>query len=178
MTKNILVSALVALVVGLGSAFFLVKGVDQSNVSGLSERNIVAQTVNVGQNNEFSATSKGVVTGNVLATTTPASMTLRALDVAGHSSISILQSGTAATITLPASTTLNALGFLPRVGERTSLAIINSTTTATNLTVAAGTGTLLQNASTSAVILPGKVGLFFITRKANGDYAFTFVPAI
>lgn len=182
MTKNIFITAIIALVVSLSVSSF--NGNQQSNVrevvhevvGGISERDIVATSFKATPNGELSVSNKGVVTGRVLSTTTPASMTLRPLDLIGYSTISSLPTVSSVTLTLPASTTLNANGFLPKAGDRTTLAIVNASSTSASITLAGNTGSLLRNASTSAVITPGGVGILFITRKANLDFIFSLIP--
>lgn len=77
----------------------------------------------------------------------------------------------AATLTLPASTTLTS--FLPKSGDTRTILIRNATTTATNLTIAGATGVLLKKATTTAIIYGdtdgANYGTIKFTRKANRD---------
>ncbi len=77
----------------------------------------------------------------------------------------------AATLTLPASSTLSS--FVPTAGQTRSIFIRNATTTATNLTIAGATGVLLKKATSTAVIIGDTDGANYaridFTRKANTD---------
>lgn len=146
-----------------------------TNISGTYGFQQTKTGQNCGDAYTFPTCAGEVVDGGVLSTTTPASMTLAQSDL-GYSSISDLLNVGAATITLPASSTLTT--FLPNSGDRKSIAITNATSSAFNITIAGGTGTLFQNASTSAVILPLKTAYLFVMRKANTDLTFTFLPGI
>ncbi len=184
MNKNI-VAALVALVVVFGAGYYLAKP-SQSNLGGLSERDIRAVSLGVGQTSasqRFMVSSNGVTTqGGVLSTSTPASLTLQASDIVDRATLFVTPTTGATTLTLPASTTLAALNFLPNAGDRTRIVIVNaSTTVAKNLTIAAGTGSLLVSASTTAQIQSGAnggVGNIEIIRKANSDYLFQLSTSI
>lgn len=115
--------------------------------------------------------------GGVLSTTTPASMTLSATDLIGVSTISMFPNVGAITITLPATTTLTS--WLPNTGDRTSFVLVNATSTsAITLTVAAGTGSLISKASTTAAVGPGGMMLINVVRKANTDLLFYLSPSL
>lgn len=117
----------------------------------------------------------GLLQGGVLSTTTGASMTLRASDFSTQSLISMLPTVGAITVTMPASTTLNSL--LPNAGDSKEFVFHNSTTTAAqSITIAGGTGTLLQIASSSAKILPTSSADFRLVRKVNGDVIVEMIP--
>lgn len=123
----------------------------------------------------------GISQGGLLSTTTPASLTLQASDVANESLLSVTPIVASVTLTLPASTTFATLvnPFLPNAGDSAQLYVHNASTTATiNVTLAGGTGTLLQKASTTAVILPGGSATVDIFRKVNTDLVFIMSPAI
>lgn len=123
--------------------------------------------------------SSGDVTfGGENATSTPASMTLAAsdLDVA---TIEMLPTVGAITVTLPATTTAGMANFVPQAGDTNEMTFINSTSTAAmNITLVGGTGTILQNASSTNayVIGPGKSAFLRATRKVNGDIIFQYSP--
>ena len=67
MNKNIIISAAVALVVGAIVGLVLVGQSSQSTlVGGLSERDVKAVTLSVGNTGQFSVTSAGVVTSGAI----------------------------------------------------------------------------------------------------------------
>ncbi|MCX6785465.1 MAG: hypothetical protein NTZ18_01270 [Candidatus Komeilibacteria bacterium] len=74
---------------------------------------------------------------------------------------------TAATLTFPASSTLTA--FIPTAGQTRQIMVMNATTTAYALTLAAGAGETVYSASTTAVIKAGQRALLTFFRKANTD---------
>ncbi len=84
----------------------------------------------------------------------------------------------AVTATLPATTTAGMSTWLANAGDSDTFGFINATSSAFNITVAAGTGTLLKNASTTAAILPGGEAFIRCTRKVNTDILCWFSPAI
>ncbi len=104
-------------------------------------------------------------------------VTLSQADLAGYAVINILASTTAAsTITLPATSTLTTL--IPNSGDVVSYTIVNATTTGSvhNLTIAAGTGMSLQNASTSAVLVPAKSAFLRLIRLPSTNVIAEYVP--
>lgn len=115
---------------------------------------------------------------SVNATSTPStSYTLIQKDILGFGSILLTPTVDSISLTLPASTTVSS--FIPKAGQRTSLLIVNGTSTAAKtITIVTGTGVVLKNASTSAAIGPGAVGLLEFVRKTNTDIDAFFVPAI
>lgn len=126
-----------------------------------------------------SVTSSGrsVIGGN-LSTTTTISMTLAPSDLA-YSTISMLlggTSGTRVTLNLPATTTSGMSTFLPNAGDRTSILLINATTSATNIYMASSTGSILLSASSTPNIPGATVGRLDIVRKANTDIVFGLTP--
>ncbi len=114
----------------------------------------------------------GILQSSTFATSSAASADFLAANIIGINSILVTPS-TAVTLGLPATTTLAS--FVPNAGDRVSIAIVNASAS-TNLTIAGGTGTLLKNASTTAVIPGGGVGLLEFVRKANTDIAVFFTP--
>ncbi len=119
-------------------------------------------------------TTSQLTTGGNLATTTNGSETLQQSDLI-YSTISMTPIVAAMTVTLPASSTLTT--FLPNAGDSTMINFINaSTTAAITITLAGGTGSLLQNASTSKIVNPGSQTEIFATRKGNTDIIFSMVP--
>lgn len=81
-----------------------------------------------------------------------------ALGIITHTAASAL------TATLPASTTLTSL--VPNIGD-SRVIYINPITT--GMTLAGGTGTLLNSASSTKFIIAGQVGRLEFVRKANSD---------
>ena len=113
-----------------------------------------------GDNYTFASCAGEVINGGILSTSTPASMTLAPADM-NYGYISMYPGTTAGiTVTLPATTTTGMSSFLPNAGDTTRIVIFNSTTTAQrSITIAAGTGTLLETASSSAAtVAPATVG--------------------
>lgn len=116
---------------------------------------------------------QGVTFSNTLATTSTGAGTLTYGDIKDKTTILSTNAG-ALTLTMPASTTLNA--FVPRAGDRVSMIIVNQGTAL--LTLAGGTGTLLQTASsTKAVNIGGSARLDFV-RKTNSDIIVNMGAAI
>lgn len=110
----------------------------------------------------------GILLSDVLSTSTPASMTLAATDLANYSSILMLPTVGSITVTLPASSTLSSL--VPTAGDVWEMTFVNSTTTnAQNITLAGGTGTTLYKATTTAFVAPGQVASLKFIRKTNTD---------
>lgn len=108
--------------------------------------------------------NSGVTFSSTFATTSTGSGTLTAANLQDKTTILSTNAGSL-TLTLPASTTLNA--FIPKAGDRVSMVIVNQGTAL--LTMAGGTGTLLQTASTTkAVNIGGSATLNFV-RKSNRD---------
>ncbi len=118
--------------------------------------------------------SSGIVSSTINSTSTTAtSETMSATDLVGYSVISITPNTGALTVTLPASSTLST--YLPNAGDSTSFVLFNASTTALQtVTIAAGTGTLLEVASTTAtaVTAPAKASRITVFRKPNSDLVF------
>lgn len=129
---------------------------------------------------------QGVVEGTVNSTSTPASMTLAPTDILKNTLLNVNLSVGAATITFPASTTLNAVSFLPNIGDADNLYIIQNATSTTGanglLTISGGTGTILQIATStfvSTIVLgAGQSAECSIYREVDTDYTFFCVPSI
>lgn len=118
---------------------------------------------------------QGVIAGGAISTTTPASMTLSVNDLSTTTYISMLPTVGAITVTMPASTTFSS--FLTNAGDSKEFVIHNSTTTAAqSITIAGGTGTLLNNASSSAKVLPTSSADIRLTKKYNGDIIVQMIP--
>ena len=101
--------------------------------------------------------------GSVLATTSQGTVTYTAANITKYNTITHTASA-AATVTLPASSTLTA--FVPKAGD-TATRFINPVTT--SVTVAAGTGTELNTASSTKVCLVNTTCRLDFVRKANSD---------
>ena len=181
MNKKIIIGVIVALIVGLVVGYMVhpsavaqqVKGI--TNTSGISA---AYSKIGTGCDNGF-GTCVGVVTyGGLLSTTTPASMTLAPTDMQ-YGMISMNPTVGAITVTLPATTTSGMSSFLPNAGDNTSFMIQNaSSTSGANITFAAGTGTLLQAATSTLTLLPLKGSTMDCMRKVNTDILCMFNPAI
>lgn len=115
----------------------------------------------------------GVLYRSTFATTSTGAGTLTAANIREKTTILSTNAG-ALTLTLPASTTLTS--FLPRAGERAQLLLVNQGTAL--LTLAGGTGTLLQTSSTTKTVNIGGSALLNIVRKTNSDLIVTMTPAI
>lgn len=123
--------------------------------------------------NDVDAYFRSLATVGSFATTSQGTVTYTASSI--QSASVILHNATAATTaTLPASTTLAT--WLPKVGSRISIAVVNTGTGV--LTLAGGTGTLLLTASSTKAINGGGVGLLEIVRKTNTDFAVFLSTAI
>ena len=121
---------------------------------------------------------------NVRATSTVNSAeTLLASDLEKSCMIDYTLNVQAATLTLPASSTMSHI--LSRNGSMRTWYIRNATTTATNLTIAGGTGTLLKQATSTnqagSKIIFGdtdgaNIGRVTLIRKSNTDFEALFEP--
>lgn len=106
--------------------------------------------------------------GGVNSTSTPASMTLSESDFDTENSIEMLLTVGAATITLPASSTLS--DFIPDPGDSRQVIIYNASSTAgINITLAEGTGTGFSNASSSLAITPQGHAIINFLRLVSTD---------
>jgi hypothetical protein len=115
----------------------------------------------------------GVLTqgGGVFATTSAGASTLSAADIASKNVVE--RSGTGAlTLTLPASTTITGIND---AGQVRTIYVFNAGSG--SITVAGGSGTLLESASTTAIIANG-FGRIDLVRKANTDIEALFVPGV
>lgn len=109
--------------------------------------------------------------GGLFATTSTGASTL---DISSIASANLIQrSGVALTLTLPASSTMTS--FVPTVGQTRTIFIANIGTGA--VTLAGGSGTLLQSASTTAIGIGGTGRIDFI-RKSNTDVIALFSHGI
>ena len=193
MNKKIIIGVIVALIVGLVVGYVVhTSPVQQTTVKGItSTSNIQALTSKIGTgcDNGFSTCVGVVEYGGLLSTTTSISMTLAPTDMQ-YGLISMTPIVGGITITLPATTTSGMSAFLPNAGDNTSFYWSNATTTTNTslniITVAAGTGTLLETAtsSTSAftganpVIPPGRGATVDCYRKVNTDIVCMMSPFI
>lgn len=119
----------------------------------------------------------GVTEGGINSTSTPASLTLAATDIQNISLLNDTPTVGSVTLTFPASSTLTS--YLANPGDSDTFAIFNATSTSgVNLTISGGTGTLLKNASSTAVITPGSVDLVTVIRKVNTDFLIILTPAM
>lgn len=189
MLKNILVSVGASIIVVLIGLF--VFSPNQSiNFAGITHLSgLQVGTDGLSTTGTFSSTGAATFSAQVkndanqlssytLSTTTPASMTLRESDIL-YSTILVTPTVGAATLTLPASSTLTTI--VPTAGDRARLVIVNASTTAGQaLTIAGGTGVLLSKATTTATILSGGqgVGIIEFIRKTNTDIVANFINSI
>lgn len=119
----------------------------------------------------------GMSEGGINSTSTPASLTLQASDFASVSLLSDTPTVGSITLTLPASSTLSQ--FLPNVGDSEQFFIVNATSTAgTNITIAGGTGSLLEKSSTTTLMVAGGSATVDAFRKANTDIVFIVNTAL
>ena len=201
MNKKIIIGVIVALIVGLVVGYMVhpsavaqqVKGIPTPGVNGTGINTAYlgagASKVGTGCDSEFT-TCVGVATyGGLLSTTTSISMTLAPTDIQ-YGMISMTPIVGGITVTLPATTTSGMSTFLPNAGDNESLYWTNATTTTNTslniITVAAGTGVLLETASSSAtaftganpVIPPGRGSTLDCYRKVNTDIVCMFSPFI
>lgn len=122
--------------------------------------------------NEINAYS-GVRFSSTFATTSTGAGTLTASNIREKTTILSTNAG-ALTLTLPASTTLTS--FIPKAGDRVSLVLVNQGTAL--LTLAGGTGTLLQTASSTKTVNIGGTTLLNFVRKTNSDIVVHMSSAI
>lgn len=102
--------------------------------------------------------------GNVFATSSQGAVTYTAAQLLNTSVIQHTATG-ALTATLPASSTLSTI-FLPRAGDSRTIYLTPITT---NITLAGGTGTDLNMASSSTSCLVNRICRLDFVRKANSD---------
>jgi len=115
----------------------------------------------------------GAVYSSVFATTSTGSGTLTASNIVNKSTILSTNAG-ALTLTMPASSTLTS--FLPKAGDRIDMVILNQGTAL--LTLAGGTGTLLQTASSTKTVNIGGSAVLKFVRKTNSDIIVLMSAAI
>lgn len=109
--------------------------------------------------------------GGVFATSSAGASTLSMASIARANLVE--RSGTGAlTLTLPASTTITGL---PHAGDMRSVYVFNLGSG--SITMAGGSGTLLENASTTAIITNG-IGRIDFIRKSNTDIEAFFTPGV
>lgn len=143
---------------------------------GVSQGNpLVAPTLDNGEIYSY----ENITHGGLNSTSTPASMTLAPADINNESFISMTPSAAGSiSVTFPATTTSGMSSFLPNVGDMKDLIFHNATSTAgVNITLVAGTGTLLQSASSTKAIIPLGVATLHAVRKVNGDIVFQMIPS-
>lgn len=171
MLKNIITSVVVSVIVTCG--LFLVlnthaqKSVENSFGATVGTTHIESLNISKGP---FSLSFTN-------ATTTGTSVTLQQSDFQPYNSLLVTPIVGAATLTLPASSTLSSL--VPKVGDVQQLMVVNATSTSgISVTIAGGAGTLLRKATTTAAILPGGVSELEFVRKANSDIVVFFDEGI
>lgn len=114
----------------------------------------------------------GMLWGNVLSTSTPASMTMKISDVNGFDTVIVNPTGAAANKVLTFFASSTARHWLPVAGQTQRTCFMNATgTAATTLTFAAGTGIDLQVATSTG----GTGGALDLTIGAGGTGCFTFI---
>lgn len=115
----------------------------------------------------------GIRLSSAFATSSTGSGTLTYSNIKERSVILSTNAG-ALTLTLPASTTLKS--FLPKAGDSAKYVIVNQGTAL--LTLAGGTGTLLQTASSTKTVNIGGTATLDFVRKANSDIVVLMSPGI
>lgn len=125
----------------------------------------------------FLAGSQNCGPGGINATSsTNSSETMSVREFRSSCVIDYTVNGSNTTLTLPASSTMPDL--IPQAGNTREWIIRNASTTARNITISGGTGSLLKKATTSAVIYGdtdgASVGFLKATRKTNSDIIWVF----
>lgn len=115
----------------------------------------------------------GITQSATFATSSTGAGTLTQANILGVNTILSTNAG-ALTITMPASSTLTT--FIPTAGDRVSMVLINQGTAL--LTLAGGTGTLLQTASSTKTVNIGGSSLLEFVRKTNTDVVVYMSPGI
>jgi len=122
-------------------------------------------------NDEFDGFNTGTFTqgGGIRATSTVnASETLLATDFDIENRIEYTMNLSSTTLTITASSSLAS--FVPNAGNHRAIDIKNSTSTSgIILTIAAGTGTIIHNATSTLAIKPGDFATLEFKRKTNTD---------
>jgi len=117
---------------------------------------------------------QGLVEGGVVSlSTTTTSYTLTQADILTSSLFTYTTASGNATITLPASTTLTS--FVTNSGDQSIEVVYNGSATST-LTIAGGTGTTVQNASSTLVLPAGKSAQIRFVRLPSTSLNALFVP--
>lgn len=106
--------------------------------------------------------------GYTSISTSSATYTLSATQMDTENYISFTPTGAAATLTLPATSTLS--NFVPNAGDTRRIMIENAATAATTTTIAAGTGMDLQEPDGQNVVI-GQNNYAWLTfvRQSSGD---------
>lgn len=191
MKKVALGVAIVAILV-VGVAMSVMKGGEPTVQGTTWEKESFYEGLYAGTNRQFEVTRTGVINtsgivnlnaGVVLnagqlmsytnASSSVTSGTLKESDLLGYDTFLATPTGAAATktLTLPATSTLTS--FVPNAGDRQDLCFFNATTTAaTTITFAAGSGIDLETSSSTAtdlILLADNMGCFSFLRKTNTD---------
>lgn len=178
MLKNIIVSAVVAIVVASGVVFTF--HAEHQAAKAKAAAALSAQygaTVGVTHIESLNVSKGPFSMSFTNSTTTGTAVTLQQSDFQPYNSMLVNPIVGAATLTLPASSTLSTM--VPKAGDVQQLMIVNATSTALmNLTIAGGTGTLLRKATTTAAIMPGGIAELEFVRKLNGDIVVFFDQGI
>jgi len=191
MTKNILITVAVALVVSLGVVSFLgtTKG-DNVLGSGLVQMNYTqfVSGISIGNLKQLAFDSTGKISSVIhldggtirsytnATSTTATTQTLVQADILKYDTVLFTPNTGSVTLTLPATSTLTT--FIPTAGDMVEQCWYNATSTASiNITFAAGTGIDLQRVATSTVtgaagvlaIPTGNSACFKFIRQTNTD---------
>ena len=174
--KNISVALVVVAIIAIGGVFFPQV---QTEVREVFSGSAGPEHTEF---QSFLASSQTCSPGGVRATSTVNSAeTLLAADLENTCQIDYTLNVQAATLTFPASSTMKHI--LPQSGMSRTWYIRNATTTATNLTIAGGAGTLLKQATTTDAagtkVIFGdtdgsNTGRVTLIRKPNSDFTLLF----
>lgn len=169
--------ALIALIIAISGYAHKAQLGDAGDINTIPVKFV--QGLYSGKTNQLRLTNSGQVWNQfALATSSSGSTTFQSTDITNNATIVITPAIGAQTVTLPLGTAF-ASQFLPNVGDRTQIVIYNATTTATAIvTLAGNTGTKLANASTSAQIIPGGLGILNVIRTGTSSFTFSLVPSI
>ena len=141
-------------------------------LTGVDEDTSVAFTSGISNFSGLLTLNAGQLRSYTSATSTAASMTLRVSDVVGYDTIIVTPTGAASAKTLTFFASSTASTWLPAAGDRQETCFINSTTTAaTTLIFAAGTGIDMEVATSTN----NGGGAYDLTISAGGMGCFTFV---
>lgn len=120
--------------------------------------------------------------GGVTATSSAASAPILVASIDKENVIEVTPQGTGITLSLPATTTSGMSAIIPNAGDtRTIFVVNNSSTAGRGVTIAGGTGTLLDVASSTLsaglkVVEPGGMARLDLVRKANTDIEVLMTP--